>query len=100
MSDLSRALTSALRLMRFDRSGIDWFEATPTGVWRSFLVALPILPLHLLLNPLPGPEDADLGLRVLLALLVYAVLWLAFPVLMVAISTWIGRRERYLRFVV
>lgn len=99
-SEAARALGGALRLLRFDASGLDGFERTLGGFWRSFVVALPILPFHLWLSPLPGPADADVGLRLLLALLVYAVLWLAFPVVMLAVVDLIGRRDRYFNFMV
>ncbi len=99
-SEAARALAGALRLMRFDATGLDLFERTPNGFWRSFGLALPILPIHLWLMPLPGPADADAGLRLVLALLIYAVLWLAFPVVLLTAVDRIGRRDRYFDFVV
>jgi hypothetical protein len=100
MSDAVRAMIGALRLMRFDASGLDWFDRTPQGFARSFAVALPILPVHLWLSRLPGPPDADAGLRLLLAMLVYIVLWLAFPVAMLPVVDALGRRARYFDFMV
>lgn len=99
-SATARALGGALRLMWFDASGLDGFERTPEGFWRSFAVALPVLPLHLWLTAWPGPADADPGLRLLLALLVYATLWLAFPVAMLTAVDLLGRRDRYFDFMV
>ena len=57
VSDLAAGLRGALRLARFDARGLEQFDNTPRGFWRSFVVALLILPGVLWLS-VAGPDQA------------------------------------------
>ena len=42
--EIIAALFGSWRLMRFDADGMNWFDFSSAGFWRSFYAALPAAP--------------------------------------------------------
>ncbi|MQX37168.1 hypothetical protein [Roseospira navarrensis] len=104
-SDIAAALYGLLRLARLDPKGFDYFEATATGLLKSFWVAaflLPVFLLYLVLDvlmlDLGGPGAA---LRyVSIETIAYVVDWVAFPLVMVTLAPAMGLDRTLFRFLV
>jgi hypothetical protein len=98
------ALTGALRLARGDRAGMAYLNISIGGFWRSFHAAVLCYPLYLILIAFPAagahavrPDNFD-GLVV--ETIHYVVSWVAFPLLILPLTDWLGRSNRFVAFMV
>ena len=89
------ALLGLLRLVRFDAGFAGFFDLSQQGARRSFRLALPLLPIWLLLINLNTDwKDADV-LRIGSAELIgYALSWICFPLLLLLSARVIDRGAR------
>jgi hypothetical protein len=78
------ALRGLLRLARFDAAFARFFDLSQAGARRSFLLALPLLPIYLLLIHVnsPMPPGIDVVRVVTAELIGYVLMWTAFPLLL------------------
>lgn len=100
--DLVYSVYGALRLARFDASGLDCLDRTPEGALRSFYAALVVLPPYAFLLAIRLWEQlANVPFLHLLTVesIAYVVSWTAFPVAMISISGMLDRTARYATFV-
>lgn len=88
------ALQGVLRLARFDRDFVRFFDLSPKGALRSFWIALPLYPYYLLqIWPVDGkPDVPDMALYVTAMSVGYLYLWLLPPCVLTWIAPFIGRR--------
>jgi hypothetical protein len=93
-------LYGAWRLLHFDPSGMNYFDKTPDGFWKSFYPAIFWLPvaLFIILIRVPG---LDISLHIILAsaLAEVSVLF-AFPLILFGICNTIDRQNEFLGCVV
>lgn len=103
-AELRRALVGCLRLARGDPGGLEYFDRSLDGFWRSFLSAYLAYPCFLILlamrvslaewnaaGPLPIITAETIG---------YVILWVAFPLAMLPVLRWLGREDRFFDFMV
>ena len=98
-----RALYGVYRLARLDPEGMDYFRNTTGAFWRSFNAALLIAPFYaaLLLMRYSMGEVSTPPLRfIAIETIAYAVAWLAFPVIVEPMTKTMGRRDKYIRFII
>ena len=101
IQESARAIYGTIRLARMDRTGIEYFEATPEGALRSFHVAALVAPayvLMMLIQLIEIPYEVDLVRYVVVETIAYVIAWTAFPVLVWQIAPLLGRQEAYFRF--
>ena len=99
----ARALYGAYRLACLDSSGMDYFRNTQGAFWRSFKAALIIAPFYagLLLMRYTMGEISTSALRFIsIEAISYIIAWVAFPVVVDLLITAMGRREKYIRFII
>ena len=98
------ALVGALRLARGDRGGLLCFDRSLDGFWRSFRAAAVTYPLYLvLLNSRVGDAEwqrSGSWRIVLVETIGYVIAWVAFPLIMLAVTRRIGRAHRFFDFMV
>jgi hypothetical protein len=98
------ALAGALRLARGDRSGLASFDRSLDGFWRSFRAAVICYPLYLVLLAMRvsmAEWERSGGWRILTVETIgYVIAWVAFPLLMLNVTRWIGRAHRFFDFMV
>jgi hypothetical protein len=103
-AEVSLALTGALRLARGDRGGLTCFDRSLDGFWRSFRAAAITYPLYLVLLTMRvsvAEWQRSGGWRVVLVETIgYVITWVAFPLIMLAVTRWIGRLHRFFDFMV
>lgn len=101
--EIVRSVYGAWRLARFDPIGMEWLDRTTDGFWRSFRVAILMVPLEVAvlaialgnLGPLePLPRIAAV------AGISYIISWTAFPVLVHPLVTALNRAARYPGYIV
>ena len=101
--EVSTALYGAYRLARLDRGGMAYFDTSLAGFWKSFHAAVIIAPFYgaLLLLRLGSGEVTTNPLQYLIVESIhYVILWVAFPLVMVAMCDLLDRRKNYIPFVV
>ena len=102
--EMRLALVGALRLARGDRSGMSCFVASIDGFWRSFRAAVPCYPLYLLLlsfRVTTNQLDASDGWTIFIVeTIAYVIAWVAFPLLLLPVTQWLGCADRFLAFMV
>lgn len=100
--ELAAALTGVRRLLRWDETGFACFDATHQGFWRSFWAAAIVAPFTaaMLLRQVLVEPPADPVRYAALQAIGYVIGWLAYPLAMVRISQFLGRRDRYFTFMV
>ncbi len=96
--DLRASLSGLAALLRLDRSAPARFNISIEGFWRSFYVAAPIVfALHYLAQALYG--EGEMG-NPLPRILVFAIAWISFPLVMLALGAVLGLNARYVPFIV
>jgi hypothetical protein len=102
--EVRSAIVGSLRLAKGDRGGLACFDRTLDGFWRSFFAAVLSYPLYLALLTMrvsTAEWEASGALRITLVETIgYVIAWVAFPLLMLSVSRWIGRQHRFLDFMV
>lgn len=96
-------LAGAWRLARLDRTGMQYFDATVDGFWRSFqaaAVAAPIYVLLVLLRTNDHPLSADPVRATLIEAIGYVIDWTAFPLAAWYLCRAFNCSNRYLGFIV
>src|SRR5271157_269836 len=102
--EIRLALSGTLRLARGDRGGLTCFDRSLDGFWRSFRAAVIAYPLYLVLLTMRVgvPEwQRSGGVRIVIVeTIAYVIAWVAFPLIMLAVTRWLGREHRFFDFMV
>ena len=103
-AEVSLALSGALRLARGDRGGLACFDRSLDGFWRSFRAAVITYPLYLVMLSMRvslAEWQRSGGWRIVIVETIgYVIAWVAFPLIMLAVTRWIGRTHRFFDFMV
>jgi hypothetical protein len=103
-AELRLALAGSLRLARGDRGGLDCFDRSLDGFWRSFRAAVIIYPLYLVLLTMRvsiAQWQTAGGYRIVaIETIGYVISWAAFPLVMLSVTRWLGRSHRFFDFMV
>lgn len=103
LGETIRALYGAYRLARFDAGGMQYFDASLDGFWKSFFAAVIIAPLYFLLLMLrfqAGGSDAALPRFFSAEAIAYVIAWVLFPLLMLSIAKVLDREKNYLGYII
>jgi len=101
--EIIAALFGSWRLMRFDADGMNWFNLTIQGFWRSFFAALPVAPFFALLVYFDfrrQTDPVDVGREMFVTIVVYAVGWTIVPVIMVLVTKLLGTGRNFVPMMV
>ncbi len=106
LQDAIRGFFGAWRLLHFDRTGLQYFQVSPTAFWHSFWAAAIVLPADaiatlLLLSGDPATSTTSDTLHTTLIYLeIYALQWLVFPLVIAGYTEMIQRSDRFVLFVI
>jgi hypothetical protein len=103
LGETLKALYGAYRLARFDAGGIQFFDDSISGFWKSFFAAVIIAPLFLFLLLMRFQVDtAELSAFRYFSVeaIAYVIRWVAFPLIMVSVVKVLDRDDKYLVFIV
>jgi hypothetical protein len=101
--EVSYGLFGAWRLAHLDPRGMEYFDTSVEGFWRSFWAAALMAPPYVLFQVLQfARQDADLDpLRFFLVEAIgYTILWSAFPLAAWYLAAVVGKSNRYLGYIV
>ena len=103
-AEVQLALGGALRLARGDPRGLGFFDTSIDGFWRSFRAAVICYPFFLILMAFRVSaahwQASGIMPIVIVETIGYVISWAAFPLLMLPLSRWLGREDRFLPFMV
>jgi hypothetical protein len=106
-SEISTALHGVWRLARFDRRGMAFFDRSVGGFWRSYRAALIVYPMFLILLALSSGSGSDFDGQsadwfriVLVETIGFVIAWTAFPLVMLPVTRFLGREERWLDYII
>jgi hypothetical protein len=98
------ALAGSLRLARGEPGGLSFFDRSLDGFWRSFRAAVICYPLYLVLLSMRvsvADWQRSGGWRIVVVETIgYVIAWVAFPLMMLTVTRWIGRAHRFFDFMV
>ncbi len=97
------SLYGAWRLFIRDPRGIEWFDDSIDGYWKSFFCALVILPGYIIWVALGSGElyqDVGFFRIASVELIAYVISWVAWPLVMTYIAPAIDRDDQYIRYIV
>lgn len=93
----------AYRLARLDAAGMAFFDTTTAGFWRSFFAAVIVAPFYATLLALRFPAiaaETDPTRFVLAEGIAYVVAWVAYPLVIAALTRRLGCWSRYPGYIV
>jgi len=100
-TEIMGSLFGAWCLIRFDPRGLNYFNHTVDGFWRSFFAAVIALPLFLTLSIIhTHGVEAGRSSSTSIHLLRYALGWIVFPVVMVILARLLGRAGLYASYII
>lgn len=115
LSQLISAVQGAWRLMLWDRDGLDKFDMTIEGFWRSFYAPLAALPAFILVhvaylaviaetaatNPdVDLPDIPATNIYLAIKTIAYSAEVVLFPLLMILVVRTLNLTERYVPFII
>lgn len=101
--EILAALYGVWRLMRLDQGGMNWFNLTIEGFWRSFFAAVPVAPFFALLIYLDlsaQPETINVGWAATVSMVVYGLSWALVPVVAIGVTKMLDLSPGYVPLVV
>ncbi len=101
--EVANGLYGAWRLAWLDASGMQYFNRTVEGFWRSFFAAVLIAPPLAVLLGLRfagGGIEAPFWRFASIELISYVVMWVAFPVIMLGVTRAMDRTANYIPYIV
>lgn len=97
------ALTGTLKLARADRTALNCFNPTEAGFWHSFRAAAICYPFYLILLAFPleiGTQAANHSWEYFIVETIrFVIAWVAFPLLILPLTDWLGRHDRFFLFI-
>ena len=103
-TEMQLAVGGALRLACGDRRGLGFFDVSIDGFWRSFRAGLVCYPLYLALLGfrISSASWEQFGVPTILIVetIAFVISWVAFPLLILPVTGFLGRESRFLPFMV
>lgn len=100
-TEITRSVFGAWRLARFDPGGMNFFDLSIRGFWRSFGAAVVVLPVYVYFVAVGfHGTDASTALFVIVRVLAYGAAWAVFPILMVGLARILNLTENYVPFII
>ncbi len=99
--EIAAALYGAFVLARFDVRGMQHFDVSLQGFWRSFFALVLVLPfgLYSLVQNYPETEASPMWV-VLIVAAYYVIDWISFPLVMIPIARRMGLSQTYIPFII
>ena len=102
-AEIARAIQGCWRLARLDPSGMDFFDKTIDGFWRSFWVAALVAPAYMLLGWFDGGAaavEAGTARHYTVEGIAYVISWVAYPLAMFYLARLMDREQDFIGYAV
>lgn len=99
--EITRSVYGAWRLARFDPGGMNYFDLSIRGFWRSFGAALVVLPVYIYFVAVNfDGTDASAAWFVIVKASAYGAAWAVFPIVMVGLARILNLTGNYVPFII
>ncbi len=99
--EITRSLYGAWRLAHFDSGGMNYFDLSMRGFWRSFGAAIVVLPIYVCFVAIHFDGTDASALRfVIVEALAYGAAWAVFPIVMVGLAQILNLSGNYVPFII
>ena len=99
--EITRSVFGAWRLARFDPGGMNYFDLSIRGFWRSFGAALVVLPVYIYFVAVNfDGTDASTVWFITVKALTYGAAWSVFPIVMVGLARLLNLTGNYVPFII
>ncbi|HLF58371.1 MAG TPA: hypothetical protein VI732_01950 [Alphaproteobacteria bacterium] len=99
--ELTSSIYGAFRLAALHGDGMEFFNRTPEGFWRSFFAAALVAPGYIAISLLdPDPAAFTSVHDAAVNGLAYVIGWVAFPIAVVPLVRMLDRGDRYIGYIV
>ncbi len=99
--EITQSVYGAWRLARFDPDGMNYFDLSVRGFWRSFGAAIVVLPVFIYFVAIGfDGTDASAVWFVVVKAMGYAAAWAAFPIAMIGLAQVLGLTANYVPFII
>ena len=101
LREVGMSIRGAVRLLFGDAGGIEAFDDSVERFWRSFWAAAYAAPLAVVLifALQVGAPPKSWGRYFVVNGIIYVMAWFLWPLIMVSVARWLGRGERYFRYI-
>ena len=108
-AEIRGSLAGAWEIFKGNPRGLQGFDLSVAGFWRSFLIVVPLMIPYLLvskaqlqiaISEFPGAEDLELGSFYWIEAVRLLLDWFAFPVVLALLAKPLGIGRHYVGFVV
>lgn len=102
IQEIQRGIYGAALLGRFDTRGMEVFDISADGFWRSFIAVAITIPLYvlMLLTPAVGGQDSTLRGQIGVDISAMLLTWLAVLLVMMVLARLVKCSEQYVAFVI
>ncbi|MGE0118867.1 MAG: hypothetical protein AB7S71_23950 [Dongiaceae bacterium] len=103
LTEINYAVQGLWRLVHLDERGLEYFDRSLSGFWRSFQVAFLVAPAEALLFTTIiqyVPLGSSWSRILLIEILKYIVAWFIYPVASFELCRWLQRSEAYVGYIV
>ena len=103
MGEIVNSLYGSLRLAWGDKNGINYFNTSHLGFWRSFTAAIIVAPIFvLLLNVRYAVSNNDINFFRFVSIyaIAYVIGWVAFPIIINYVTDVLGHGAKFVRYIV
>ena len=103
IGEIVNSLYGSLRLAWGDKNGINYFNTSHLGFWRSFTAAIIVAPIFvLLLNVRYAVSNNDINFFRFVSIyaIAYVIGWVAFPIIINYVTNVLGHGAKFVRYIV
>jgi hypothetical protein len=101
-AEVRRGVHGAWLLLLGDRQGLSWIDRSPSGAWRSFLLAPLLYPLDLANFTIVAQlahATAPFPQIIAVQIITYAISWSAIPLIMLSLAPAFNRERQMLGYI-
>ena len=103
MGEIVNSLYGSLQLAWGDKNGINYFNTSHLGFWRSFTAAIIVAPIFaLLLNVRYAVSSNDINFFRFVSIyaIAYIIGWVAFPIIINYVTDVLGHGKKFVRYII
>ena len=103
LEEIVNSLFGSLRLACGDKNGMNYFNTSHLGFWRSFTAAIIVAPIFALLLSVRyavSSNDVNLFRFVLIYAIAYIIGWVAFPIIINYVTDVLGHGKKFVRYII
>jgi len=103
IQEITTSLYGAFRLACGDTNGLNFFNVSQLGFWRSFTAAIIVAPIFIIVlnvRYLMGENDINIMRFICIYAITYVIGWVAFPLLVSYVVTLLNKSQKFICYII